>query len=57
MSSGIEIGPRKIKAVVDAGNGMGGVTGVPVFEKLGIDLVKLYTEPDSRFQIIIRTRR
>ena len=49
ITSGIKMGPRKLKAVVDAGNGMGGVTGVPVFEKLGVDLVKLYTEPDSRF--------
>lgn len=49
IASGITIGPRKIKAVVDAGNGMGGVTAVPVFEKLGIDMVKLYTEPDSSF--------
>jgi phosphomannomutase / phosphoglucomutase len=49
ITSGIKMGPRKLKAIVDAGNGMGGVTGVPVFEKLGVDLVKLYTEPDSRF--------
>ena len=49
ITSGIRMGTRKIKAVVDAGNGMGGVTGVPVFEKLGVDLVELYVEPDSRF--------
>ena len=49
VTSGIRMGPRMIKAVIDAGNGMGGVTGVPVFEKLGVELVKLYTEPDSRF--------
>lgn len=47
--SGIKLGPRKIKAVVDGGNGMGGVTGVPVYEKLGIDMVKLFIEPDSDF--------
>ncbi len=28
---------------------MGGVTGVPIYEKLGIELVKLFTEPDSNF--------
>jgi phosphomannomutase/phosphoglucomutase len=28
---------------------MGGVTAVPVLESLGIDLIKLYTEPDSDF--------
>jgi phosphomannomutase/phosphoglucomutase len=42
-------GPRKLRAIVDAGNGMGGVTAVPVYEAMGVDLVKLYIEPDSRF--------
>ncbi len=47
--SGIKLGPRKIKAVIDAGNGMGGVTGVPVYRELGIEMVELFTEPDSSF--------
>lgn len=47
--SKISLGTRKLKAVVDGGNGMGGVTGVPVYEKLGVELVKLFTEPDSNF--------
>ena len=47
--SRIALGTRKLKAVVDGGNGMGGVTGVPVYEKLGVELVKLFTEPDSQF--------
>ncbi|MGB5015146.1 MAG: phosphomannomutase/phosphoglucomutase [Pyrinomonadaceae bacterium] len=47
--SGISLGPRKIKAVIDAGNGMGGVTGVPVYRALGVELVELFTEPDSSF--------
>jgi len=47
--SKISLGGRKLKAVVDAGNGMGGVTGVPVYEKLGVELVKLFIEPDSSF--------
>ncbi len=47
--SRIDLGPRRITAVVDAGNGMGGVTAVPVFEALGVEMVKLYTEPDSTF--------
>jgi phosphomannomutase/phosphoglucomutase len=47
--SKIEMGARRLKVVVDAGNGMGGVTAVPVYEKLGIELIKLYTEPDSNF--------
>lgn len=47
--SKISLGGRKLKAVVDGGNGMGGVTAVPVYEALGVELVKLYTEPDSNF--------
>ncbi|MBS1797805.1 MAG: phosphomannomutase/phosphoglucomutase [Acidobacteria bacterium] len=47
--SKIEIGTRKIKAVVDGGNGMGGVTAVPVYKALGVGLVELFTEPDSDF--------
>lgn len=45
----IDIGPRSLRVVVDAGNGMGGVTAVPVYERLGAELIKLYTEPDSDF--------
>jgi phosphomannomutase/phosphoglucomutase len=47
--SGIRFGKRKLKAVVDAGNGMGGVTAVPIYRQLGIELVELFTEPDSSF--------
>lgn len=49
VTSGIHFGPRKLKAVVDAGNGMGGITAVPVYENLGVELVNLYTDPDSSF--------
>lgn len=47
--SGISIGARRISAVIDAGNGMGGVTAVPVYRELGVDMTELYTEPDSGF--------
>jgi len=47
--SRVSLGERRIKAVVDAGNGMGGVTAVPIFERLGIDMVKLFIDPDSDF--------
>lgn len=47
--SKINFGDRKIKAVIDGGNGMGGVTAVPVYENLGIEMIKLFTEPDSNF--------
>ncbi len=47
--SRIDLGPRKLKAVIDAGNGMGGVTAVPVYRELGVELIELFTEPDSSF--------
>ena len=47
--SKINLGDRHLKVVVDGGNGMGGVTGVPVYERLGCELIKLFTEPDSSF--------
>jgi phosphomannomutase/phosphoglucomutase len=47
--SRLSLGSRKIKAVIDAGNGMGGVTGVPVYRELGIEMIELFTEPDSNF--------
>jgi phosphomannomutase/phosphoglucomutase len=47
--SKVDFGSRKLKAVVDSGNGMGGVTAIPAYEKLGIELVELFSEPDSDF--------
>jgi phosphomannomutase / phosphoglucomutase len=47
--SKINFGYRKLKVVVDSGNGMGGVTAVPIYKKLGVELVELFTEPDSSF--------
>lgn len=47
--SKISLGDRKLKAVVDGGNGMGGVTAVPIYERLGVELHKLFVEPDSTF--------
>jgi phosphomannomutase / phosphoglucomutase len=40
---------KKLRVVIDAGNGMGGVTAVPVYEALGVELIKLFIEPDSDF--------
>jgi phosphomannomutase len=42
-------GIRRLKVVVDAGNGMAGLTVPAVFEGLGIDLVPLYFELDGTF--------
>jgi len=40
---------RKLKVVVDAGNGTGGVVAVPLFRKLGCDVVELFCDMDGRF--------
>ena len=42
-------GKKKLKVVVDAGNGMGGVTAVPLYRALGYEIIELFTEPDSNF--------
>ncbi|MFA9399689.1 MAG: phosphomannomutase/phosphoglucomutase [Acidobacteriota bacterium] len=40
---------KPLKVVVDGGNGMAGPMIGPVLEKLGLDLVKLYFEPNGEF--------
>jgi phosphomannomutase/phosphoglucomutase len=45
----LSLGRRRLKVVVDAGNGTGGVVAVPLFESLGIEVVPLFVEMDGRF--------
>ena len=40
---------RKLKVVVDAGNGVGGVVAVPLFEQLGCEVIPLYCDVDGNF--------
>ncbi len=40
---------RKLKVVVDAGNGVGGLSAVPLFERMGHEVVPLYVDVDGRF--------
>ncbi len=40
---------RPLTVVVDAGNGTGGVMAVPVFKKLGCDVIPLFCEMDGTF--------
>jgi phosphomannomutase/phosphoglucomutase len=47
--SRVSVGERKLRVVIDAGNGMGGVTAVPVYRELCVELTELFTEPDSTF--------
>ncbi|MCA3011832.1 MAG: phosphomannomutase/phosphoglucomutase [Myxococcaceae bacterium] len=49
VTSTVTRGPRRLKVVVDAGNGVGGIVSVPMLERLGYDVVPLYCEPDGRF--------
>jgi len=40
---------RPVKVVIDAGNGTGGAVGVPLFRRLGAEVVEMFCEPDGRF--------
>ncbi len=45
----VKVGRKGMKIVVDAGNGTGGYIGVPLFEKMGFEVVPLFCEMDARF--------
>ena len=45
----LQIGERKLKVVVDAGNGAGGPTAVGLYRRLGFDVVPLYCDLDGTF--------
>jgi phosphomannomutase / phosphoglucomutase len=49
VAENIRLGERKLKVVVDGGNGMGGIIGAPLYKRLGCDVIELFIEPDSRF--------
>ena len=40
---------RKLKVVIDAGNGTGGVVAVPIFQRLGAEVLELFCDMDGRF--------
>lgn len=42
-------GARGAKVIADFGNGMGAMTIRPLAEKLGIELIEMFAEPDARF--------
>lgn len=45
----VKMGTRKLKVVVDAGNGLSGTYVPPVMEALGIEVVCLFCESDGTF--------
>jgi phosphomannomutase / phosphoglucomutase len=49
VAGNLKLGGRRLKVVVDAGNGTGGVVAVPLFRSLGFEVVPLFTEMDGNF--------
>jgi phosphomannomutase / phosphoglucomutase len=45
----VKMGNRKMKIVLDAGNALSGLYMPAVYEKLGVEVVCLYCEPDGSF--------
>jgi phosphomannomutase/phosphoglucomutase len=45
----VKLGDRKLKVVVDAGNGLSGTYVPPMFERLGIEVECLFCESDGTF--------
>jgi len=45
----LELGPRRFRVVVDAGNGSGGPTAVELYRRMGFDVFPLYCDMDGRF--------
>lgn len=47
--SRLKMGGRRIRAVIDGGNGMGCITALPVYDRLGVETIPLFPEPDGNF--------
>ena len=49
LKSILKPGSKKIKAVVDAGNGTGNLIAVELYKSLGWEVVDIFSEPDGSF--------
>ncbi len=49
LKENIKAGSKKLKIVIDGGNGTGGEFAAEIFEYFGAEVTKLYTKPDGNF--------
>jgi len=49
LKSIIKPGAKKLKVVVDAGNGTGNLTSVKLYQGLGWEVIDLFSQPDGNF--------
>ncbi|MDR1916478.1 MAG: phosphomannomutase/phosphoglucomutase [Synergistaceae bacterium] len=49
LVSKIDLGPRKLKVVLDSGNGTGGLYAPEFARLIGCDVIELFSEPDGSF--------
>ena len=49
VEGNLALGARKLKVVLDAGNGAAGIVADPLVRALGMDVTSLYIEPDGTF--------
>ena len=49
VAENIKLGDKKLKVVLDAGNGTGGVIATPLFKSLGCEVIELNCEMDGNF--------
>ena len=45
----LQPGSKRLKVVIDAGNGTGNLTAVKIYQDLGCEVIDLYSEPDGNF--------
>ncbi len=49
LAAGARMGSRKLKVALDGGNGMSGPSLLPLLDRLGVEHLDLYCDPDGRF--------
>jgi phosphomannomutase/phosphoglucomutase len=49
ITKNVALGPRRLKVVIDGGNGTGGPALLPILQNLGVEVEAIYCQPDGRF--------